>query len=168
MPNTYTYTARDAENPDRIITFTLVDDMLRVNLTGLVEQVGSVVLAEEKVSEAASQVKSQLAPATMKLVEYFSGPIHVNDLSVELNEARLVVTAWKRAAGLRLAPVVLIMNQVDNQDAAQAFAKQVSKRQEAAEDIGVLAGPLDYWLGWLGLALAIFVLLRWPRREHSG
>ena len=112
-------------------------------------------------------MSAQLAPAALKASEYFSGPIHLNDIQIDYDEGRLALTVWKRAAGLRLAPMILVIDEVDNAEAAEAFVAEVSRRQKNAEKPGKLAGPLDYWVGWIGLLLVILTLIRWPMREQT-
>ena len=43
---TYTYTARNINNPDDVVTFTLDNEHMRVNLTGVLEKAGALVGAE--------------------------------------------------------------------------------------------------------------------------
>ena len=56
---TYTYTARSVDNPDRVVTFTLLDDHMRINLTGLLDQANTVVASQERSGER-SGVRSPL------------------------------------------------------------------------------------------------------------
>ncbi|MGD2159317.1 MAG: hypothetical protein PVG14_19260 [Anaerolineales bacterium] len=168
MTNTYTYTARHAKQPDKVITFTLQDDYLKVNLTGLLENLRNITSAEDHNIAAKENLKQQIKPATLKMLENLSGPIHVSDVKVRLNGSegeKLNITAWKRLGGLRLAPVTLAIGKVDNQEAAEAFVDEVENRKELNPQIGRFFGPLDYWFGWLGLGLLITLLLRWPMRR---
>ena len=44
---TYTYTARNVHNPDKVLTFTLQGDYLKVNLTGLEENLTEILSGKE-------------------------------------------------------------------------------------------------------------------------
>jgi len=46
---TYTYTVRNSENPERAATFTIVDDHLRVNLTGLDDQIPQMLSGSQQI-----------------------------------------------------------------------------------------------------------------------
>jgi hypothetical protein len=141
---------------------------MRVNLTGVLENLSKVAGAEERREAAKEQLKPQLEPATMKIIESISGPIHMSDVDVQLDGTggdSLSVTAWKRVGGLRLAPVSIKIGQIDNPEAAEAFVEEVDTRKEDSSHIGKFFGPLDYWFGWLGIGILMFLLLRWPGRK---
>lgn len=164
---TYTYTARSVDDPDRVITFTLYDSHMRVNLTGLLEQAGTVRQAEDKPAEIKEQIKTQAKPVVTKITEEMSEPVHVNDVQASLSDEHLKVTLWQRLAGLRLAPIMFNMGKIDNKEAAKGFVKELEKRQAAEEHVGKFFGPLDYWIGWLGMILVIGFLIRWPQRKEA-
>ena len=166
MADTYTYTARNINNPDVVVTFTLEDDHLHLSLTGLLEQAGKISDSDEKLAEVKRQLKTQAIPGTMKLLENLVGPIHVSDLALRSNGEGLVLKAWQRVGGLRLAPLKINMGQVDNPPAAEAFVAELKARQKAAAHAGKFFGPLDYWIGWAALFFGIVLLLRWPRRNR--
>lgn len=85
MKDTYTFTARNAENPEKVVTFTLYGDHLQVNFTGLMEKTGKVFQSDEKPKEAGRQIAAEAQPAALKMAQKVSGPIHINDLSVNLD-----------------------------------------------------------------------------------
>jgi hypothetical protein len=161
---TYTYTARNINNPGKVVTFTLLNGHMRVNLTGLLDQAQTVASSEEKSGELKDQVSLQAKPALLKLKEGISGPIHVNDVNARMEDDRLQVTLWQRMGGLRLAPVQFDMGQVDNEEAAEAFVDELEQRKEETEsDARRFFGPLDYWIGWAGLLLLIGLFIRRPK-----
>ena len=164
MKDTYTYTARSAADPDRVVTFTLVNGHMMLNLTGVMDQLSEVVTADEKATTVKEQMKKQIGPSMMKGIEQLSGPVHVRDVAADLVEGRLVVRAWQRAGGLRLAPMVIGIDRVDNVEAAEAFVEELDTRQNSVQSAGKFAGPLDYWFGWA--ALFLIVLLRWPAKRR--
>jgi hypothetical protein len=167
QPHTYNYTARSLDNPDNVVTFTLDDSQMRINLTGTLEKLEKIIEADEKPTEIRHQIKSQLQPGTLKVAEFLSTPVHLSDVNVDLDDSRLNVNTWKRVAGLRLAPLSIKVNHVDNPDAAQAFVKELDQRKSKANHTGKFFGPLDYWFGWLVMILAIVILLRWPMRDKE-
>ena len=165
---TYTYTARNANDPNKVVTFTLLDGHMRVNLTGLLDQANTVVSSEEKSGELKRQVSLQAKPALLKLKEGISGPIHVNDVNARMEDDQLQVTLWQRMGGLRLAPVQFDMGHIDNEEAAEAFVDEVEHRKEETEsDPSRFFGPLDYWLGWAGLLLLIGLFIRRPKHNEA-
>lgn len=165
---TYTYTARNINNPDKVVTFTLYDGHMRVNLTGLLDQASTVAVAEEKSGELKKQALTQAKPAFLKIKEGVSGPIHVSDIKARIDDDQFQVTLWPRVAGLRLAPVQLDMGQVDNEDAAEAFVDELEERKETTEsDARKFFGPLDYWIGWAGLMLLIGLFIRRSKRNTT-
>lgn len=164
-PETYTYTARNANDPSKVVTFTLYNNHMRVNLTGVMEQAGKVVGAEEKPAEAGHQLSNQAKPAAMKMLEGVSGPVHVSDVNAHLDDDQLRVMLWQRVAGLRLAPIQFNMGEVDNADAAEAFVDELNQRREDSPHAGKFFGPLDYWIVWAGLMVLVGFLFRWPRQR---
>ena len=163
---TYTYTARNINDPNKVVTFTLFDGHMRVNLTGLLDQVNTVAGSKEKSGELKRQVSLQAKPALLKLKEGISGPIHINDVNADMEDDHLHVTLWQRMGGLRLTPVQFNMGQVDNEEAAQAFVDELEHRKEDTEsDPSRFFGPLDYWIGWAGLLLLIGLFIRRPKHN---
>jgi hypothetical protein len=167
MPFTYTYTARNKDNPDRVMTFTIFDNYLRVNLTGLIDQVSDVVEEDDRKDAIKDFLTTQSGSAVYKAVERFSGPVHVNDVSPDYEEGQFKLTFWKRVAGLRFAPITLSMGDVDNPEAAGQFIDVLMERQDKAEAPGFFSGPLDYWATWIGILIGIIVLIKWPRKKKS-
>lgn len=164
---TYTYTARSVDNPEKVVTFTLYNGHMRVNLTGVLDQARQVAEAEQKPDEIKDQLAAQARPAIAKLAEKTAGPVHVSDVNANLDEDNLHVTFWQRLAGLRLAPVMFSMGEVDNVDAAEAFVEEVQNRKETASHASRFFGPLDYWIGWVGLLMLVGFLFRWPGRRNK-
>lgn len=161
--NTYTYTARNADEPDKVLTFTLQGEYLKINLTGLADNLSQILEEKEDPDAAREQLTSQVKPTTLKLLEAISGPIHISDVQGQLSGSSgeaLQITAWKRVGGLRAAPIVLNMGRVDNPQAAEAFLAELDNRKEKASTISKFFGPLDYWFGWLGLVLLVLFFIR--------
>lgn len=166
MTETYTYTARNADDPDRMVTFTLANGHVHLNLSGVMEQVSKISAADEKGAEAREQLQKQMQPAAMKVAETLSGPIEVGDVEAHLDGERLKLWAWQRVGGLRLAPMAVKIGRVDNVEAAEAFVEELDERKTSAAHAGKFFGPLDYWLGWAALLVAVIALLRWPGRRN--
>ena len=165
---TYTYTARNAEDPDKVVTFTLDEERMRVNMTDLLEDTHRVMTSESKPKELIRQAKTKLVPALMKVRERFSGPVHVSDVNASLHEDRFRVRMWPRLAGLRLLPVRINMGQVDNEDADESFVDELEARKEEEPQARKFFGPFDYWFGWAGLLLlAGLFIRRYQQREST-
>lgn len=167
MPFTYTYTARNKDNPNRVMTFTIYEDRLRVNLTGLVDQVSEVIEDDDQKAAVKKILTNQSGTTIYKAIERITGPVHINDVTPDLKGAQFTLTFWRRLAGLRFAPFVLIMGEVDNPEAATQFIDTLKERQALTETPSVFSGPLDYWATWIAMLIGIIVLVKWPRKKKS-
>ena len=167
MPFTYTYTARNNQKPDKVVTFTIFENYMKVNLTGLIDKISSIAEEEDRETAIKSFLSTQSGSALYKAVERLSGPVHINDVNPFLEEGTFKLTFWKRIAGLRVAPITLSIGDVDNPEAAAQFIDTLLDRQDHAEDPGVFAGPLDYWATWIGLLVGLIVLIKWPKKDKS-
>lgn len=167
MPYTYTYTARNKNNPDRVLTFTIFENHLKVNMTGLIDQVSTVVGEEDRETAVKNFLSTQSSSAIYKAVERLSGLIHVNDVDPFYEEGQFKLRFWKRILGLRFAPITLSMGNVDNPEAAGQFIDTLMSRQDQGETPGPFAGPLDYWATWIGLLIGLIVLIKWPRKKDK-
>jgi len=167
MPFTYTYTARNQKKPEKVMTFTIFENYLKVNLTGLLDRVSDIVEEDTREEAIKSFLSSQSNSALYKALERLSGPVHINDVSPYLEGGQFKLTFWKRLIGLRIAPITIVMGDVDNPEAAAQFINTLIERQSLADDPGVFAGPLDYWITWIGMLIGLIVLIRWPRKDKS-
>jgi hypothetical protein len=167
---TYTYTARNAEDPDNVVTFTIDEERLRVNLTDLMEPPKPLSRSTSRPRQALHQVKTKTKPVFKKLREKVFGPVHISDVDAKLTEDKFLVRMWPRVAGLRVAPLRINMGQVDNEDAAEAFVDELDYRKETVPAARKLIGPLDYWFGWAGLMLLVglFVRSRYRQQQSVG
>jgi hypothetical protein len=174
MENTYTYTARSIENPERVITFTLKDHHMSVGLGTPLEQIETALQridngeeAEEGAGQGA-QAKLWLKPLAISLLERNVGPFRVADVNATAEDDWLCVNAWYRAGGLALAPIALVNGRVDNPQAAQAFVEELDKRKSEVTGAFGLLNVLDYWLTWLlGAALILGLFQVWRRKVDS-
>lgn len=164
---TYTYTARNANDPDKVVTFTLDDERMRVNMTDLLDETNKVIQSDSKPKELMRQARTKAKPMLMKLKERISGPVHVSDVNAKLKEDSFHVRIWPRVAGLRLAPVGINMGQVDNEDAAEAFVDELEYRKETEPVAKKFFGPFDYWFGWAGLMVLAGLFIRRYRQDRS-
>jgi hypothetical protein len=190
MENTFTYTARGREHPERVVTFTLYDHHMSVDLGGLMEHVERALrhepeeseqtdgkakereqeeadeleVGEAQASPSRSPALAVIKPAAVSALERGTGPFHVRDVAADVDGDSFRVRTWIRAKGLRAAPVQFSWQSVDNPEGARAFTAELGHRQRAASHPGRFPGPMDYWLSWLvlgGLVLALF----WSRRR---
>jgi hypothetical protein len=159
--DTYTYTARSAINPSKVVTFTLHDHRMSVEPGAPLEHLERALGTEEGQTEAEQKAGIQpwVKPVAVSVMGRAARPFNVADVDVNAQDNRLQVTSWVRTTGLRLAPVVFRMEQVDNPEAAHAFANEVEERKASAAHPGRFRGPLDYWAGWLLVGLVTSVLL---------
>lgn len=167
MVETYTYTARNAENPEQVVTFTLRDSRMSVGVGAPLEQMEQAVgVGDEEEGEGGEErrLRLWLRPLAVSLIERGTRPVHVDDVVADLTDDWLRVRAWIRPGGLRLIPVTLIDGRVDNLVAAQDFVEEVETRKTAVE-FGALE-LLDYWGTWI--AAGIFVLTMVQTLRHGG
>jgi hypothetical protein len=168
MENTYTFTARHAEKPGQVVTFTLHDSRLAVDLGPPVEQFDAALEGEADVSELREQLQPQLRPMAVALVGRGLRPIHIGDVEASAEEEALRVQAWIRAGALRLLPITFDIDPVDNPDASRAFVDELDARKSSVPDRGRMPGPLDYWVGWMMVLLWLAVpLLIWRRSRNT-
>jgi len=165
-PNTFTYTARNAHDPEKVITLTLVDDTFKINLTGLFDQARQITSAEKPMEVTQTQASIQAKPMVMKMLETSSGEgVHINDTRVILRDNALKIIAWYRLAGLRLAPMIINVGEVDNPAGAEEFRSELARRKESTDSASLFFGPLDYWLGWAGILLFLFIFIRKKKKD---
>lgn len=167
MTKTYTFTARDGLNPERTLTLTLYPEFVRINLTGLWDQLGMIADAEDKPEEVKAQIQSQAQPATLKLLETISGPVHIKDFNASLDGEQFMIKVWQRTRGLRLIPIQLEIDPVDNTDAAEAFIEELETRQIEASRAARFPGLLDYWITWVSVFLGFVALILWPQKKQT-
>ncbi len=170
MKNTYTYTARSAENAEQAVTFTLHDHQMSVGLATPLEQVEQFLEARlgEEPEEGEADSTLWLKPAAVSLLQRGTRPFRVDDVYATAEEDWLEVSAWYRAGGLALAPVTLIEGRVDNREASQAFVEELDRRKT---EIGGIGGPfklLDFWFTWFAIGLFLVGVLQfWRRKEQA-
>jgi hypothetical protein len=172
MENTFTYTARSALAPEKVVTFTLYDHHMSVDLGAPLEHIerGVAKLQEEQAAEAEDRAETQplyaAKPTAVSLFEKVVRPFDIADVTAQAEDGGLTVAAWVRAKGLRLAPIRFALEQVDNPQGAEAFAGEVQARKQDAPHPGRFRGVMDYWIGWLLLG-ALMIALLWPRRVQE-
>ena len=163
MEQTYTYTARNAVQTERVVTFTLFDDSMSVSPGVPLEQIEAAVseiTGEEE--EEAPETELWLKPMAISLVERGTAPLNIADVDAEADAKWLEGHGWVRVGGLRLFPIVLTEGPVDNPDAAQAFADELQRRK-AELTSPVL--PFDYWFTWMGMIVSLILFfVIWRQR----
>jgi hypothetical protein len=170
MEKTYTYTARSADNPEQVVTFTFYDHHLIVDVGAPIEHVERALRARqaEEDEQGEYHIQPWLKPMAISAIERSTHPFNVSDVYADVDEKQLSVTAWVRASGLRLAPVTFNMAHVDNPDAAEAFVKQLEVRKADDGGSGGLPGLLDYWATWFVGAFSTVALLgAWLRKRYK-
>jgi hypothetical protein len=184
MENTFTYTARSTMEPERVVTFTLHDHHMSVELGGLMEHVERALRSEEveaaeeaEIEEAQEEVEAPEAaernpalaiakPAAVSLLQMGTRPFHVRDVAADSDGEAFHVRTWVRAKGLRAAPVRLEWESVDNPSGAHAFVEELRRRKRATSYPGRFPGPMDYWISWFLVGLLALVLF-WPRGDSQ-
>ena len=167
MSFTYTYTARNKDDPDRAMTFTIIENTLRVNLTGLDDRITDMIGKENRQTTLKEFFSSQSGSVILKAVERVSGLVHIHDVKPSLRDGELKLTCWRRIAGLRFAPLVLAMGAVDNPESAATFIEALKDRQDQVEYPGFFSGILDYWGTWIGALSGLIILIRQQHKKRG-
>ncbi len=164
MQNTYTYTARNADHPEKVVTFTLHDHQMSVGVGAPLEQIEAAVarMTGGEEEEPSEEAQLWLKPLAIALVERGTGPFDIADIDAEVEDDVFTIRGWVRVAGLRGGAITLMAGRVDNPIAARAFVDELHVRKDE------LAGPVlpfDYWLTWFGMftSLVLFFVF-WRRR----
>jgi hypothetical protein len=176
MENTYTYVARNADDPAQVVTFTLYDHSLSVGPGAPLEHVERAVQSAtaETEAEAADEegrefpVRPWLKPTAISLLERGTHPFDVTDVDASVQDDWLHVRAWFRSGGLRLLPITLVRGRVDNPDASRAFVEELERRKASTASLSKLLGVLDYWATWLLAGFLMVVLMQTWRRRKGG
>jgi hypothetical protein len=169
MKNTYTYTARNAENPEHVVTFTLIGNRMSVGVGAPLEKIEQTIEAVSgEEAEGEADLKLWIKPMAVSLAERGTEPFRIVDVDADVVDDRLSVRGWIRTGGLRLAPITITEGRVDNPDAARAFADEVAERKADA------GGPLmpfalfDYWATWVATGIFFLGLLKfWRQRVEN-
>jgi hypothetical protein len=160
--NTFTYTARSADNPDKMAMFTLHNGSVSIQLgNALLEQVEE---AYESFRVGDDRTLSTwIKPLATGSLQQLLEPIPLKDFDAELKDDTLQTTAWLRAGGLRLAPVMMNWKQVDNPAGAEAFMEALDARKQETSAKRRLPNPFDYWAGWVvaGIVSLVLPLVMW-------
>jgi len=170
--NTFTYTARSTENPEKMAMFTLHNGSVSVELGNtLMEQVGEAYEAygDEEIDKG---ISTWIKPAATGTIQKLLRPVPLADFDAEMSGDALQTTAWIRAGGLRLAPIMMTWQEVDNPEGARAFVDELRDRKESIQEEKSLPDALDYWASWIAIGLMTMVLpilfiKRWRARRSS-
>ncbi|MGA9533197.1 MAG: hypothetical protein WBR18_10820, partial [Anaerolineales bacterium] len=119
MNDTYTFVARNAVDPSRVVTLTLHDDDLSIGAGPPIEQIERA--DDDDDSKGSIGSKLWLRPLALSLLERGTRPFPAEDVFAEIDGDELTVKAWFRVSGLRGAPVTLVNGRVDNPDGALGF-----------------------------------------------
>ena len=174
MKNTYTYTARNTENPEQVLILTLQDHYMSVDVGATMEQLEAALQGTEAGTESEEEANQGdlqapwLKPMALSLLERGVGPFRVADVKASTDDGWLRITAWYRAGGLALVPVTLIDGTVDNPQAAEAFVEELERRKSEVTGPFTALNLLDYWFTWILVIASIFGLLQaWRGKDQS-
>ncbi len=165
MEDTYTFTARNAEDTDQVVTLTLHDHRMSVDLGAPIENIETAVESDTDGKEGMALRQPWAKPVAAAVIERGLRPFNVSDVDADVEDERFMVMAWIRTGGLRLAPIRFRMRRVDNPEATHAFVEELEQRKASAPRPSRVPKWLDYWASWLLIAsLVIMLPLVWLRR----
>jgi hypothetical protein len=152
--------------------FTLHNGSVSVDLANtLLEQVDQAYQASGD-EEAAKRLTTWIKPTATGAIQKLMKPVPLADFDAEMSDDGLQATAWIRAGGLRLAPLMMTWQDVDNPDAAQAFVRELQERKASIQDDLSRPAPLDYWASWIvigvmAIALPVLLIRQWRKSQIS-
>jgi hypothetical protein len=171
MENTYTHIARNAQDTTQVMTFTLHNHHLTVGVGNPLEQVEAALQTEnaDTTTKEEQPGRPWIKPVAVSLLERGLRPFNIDDVEAAAENGGLHLVAWTRVGGLRLAPIVFDVEQVDNPEATEAFVKELQERKASVRSKEALPGLLDYWAGWfatgLMLMIGLLALVRLRQRD---
>ncbi len=170
--DTFTFAARSARDPQKMATFTLHNGSVSVDLGNALMEQASEAYESYQDDESGKNLATWISPVVTGTLQKLVKPVPLADFDADLTGDSLQATAWVRAGGLRLAPVMMTWKEVDNPDGAQAFVNELEERKDMLHEEQTRLAPFDYWISWLGMGLAavalpIFFIRRWRRRSQS-
>lgn len=170
--NTFTYTARSVSDPEKMATFTLHNGSVSVELGNAFIQQVDEAFTTFRDDASSNKLTAWIRPATTGTLQSLIEPIPLGDFDAEIRDGALQTTAWIRAGGLRLAPMMMTWSEVDNREGARAFVNELHGRKEALRETQGSPDPLDYWASWVALGLVILILpvlfiRMWNKRRAS-
>jgi hypothetical protein len=124
MAKTYTYTARQATQPEQLITFTLYQNHLMIEPDRLEQTAASTAadLTALAQSDAWSKIFAVLKSSTKPHLD-------LADVDAGLEKDCLRLMGWLRSSDRRWLPMTLGMEHVDNPEAARTFVKELNRRK---------------------------------------
>jgi len=170
--NTFTYTARSAGDPGKMAMFTLHNGSVSIDLgNALMEQVGEAYDSASDEAKDDQKLTTWVKPAATGAIQKLIKPIPLADFDAEMSDdGALQTTAWLRTGGLRLAPVMMTWQAVDNPEGAEAFVTELQNRKETIQDKNMPLSLMDYWASWIvigimSIALPILFIRQWQKRR---
>ncbi|HSH04433.1 MAG TPA: hypothetical protein VLL52_18120 [Anaerolineae bacterium] len=169
MNKTFTYTARSVEDPHKMATFTLQNGHVDVKLgTAILEQAEKAISAFQNKTD--ERLTAWIEPAATGTLQKVMQPINLSDFDAQMKGDTLQTTAWLRAGGLRLAPIIVSWSDVDNPAGARAFVQEIDTRKEESQRSTTIPDPLDYWATWaivsfMSLVVPLFWWHKWQQRH---
>ena len=164
MNSPYTLTLHQTDHPNRPLLFSLDGNQFQMDLSALF-----IPDAPAPDAEPQSALEARMEQMAQKVIQPFSGPTHAQDVVFLAEGDKVTIQVWKRSRGLRLAPVVVGLTEIDDPLAAAEFAARLKEAALASARPGKYTGALDYWGSWLlmglGAAAAVVSLGWWLSRK---
>jgi hypothetical protein len=170
--DTFTFTARSAKDPDKMAMFTLHNGSVSVDLGNALMEQASDAYESYQDDESGRNLTAWINPAVTGTLQKLVKPVPLADFDAELTGDSLQATAWVRAKGLRLAPVMMTWKAVDNPEGARAFVNELDERKDLLHEEQTRPALFDYWISWLGIGLVavtlpILFIRLWRQRSQA-
>jgi hypothetical protein len=151
MAKTYTYTARSADDPAQVITFTLYNHALSIG-PGTPEQISPKLWSTApKAGPGVDNLPAAWLKTVALLKESNCDRITLMDTETSIVKDSLRLVIWSRSHKRHWSPITIVMEHVDNLDAARAFVKELNRRK-------ISARRRERFFGFLGARIAWFIV----------
>lgn len=148
MAKTYTYTARSADDPAQVITITLYNHTLSIG-PGTPEQIPPKLWSTApKAEPEADDLSAAWLKAVALLKESNCGRFALPDVETNIVKDSLRLVIWSHSNKRHWLPIMIVMEHVDNPDAARAFVKELNRRKMSARRRERLFGFVGTRLTW--------------------
>lgn len=167
MAKTYAYTARSADDPTQVITITLYNHTLFIepSTPERIEQ-GPWSIAP-KASPEANDLSAAWLKAVALLKESNSTHFALMDVETSVVKDSLRLVVWGHSNKRHWLPITMIMEHVDNPDAARAFVKELNRRKMSARRrerlFGFVGTRVTWFIAGSFIASAAMISLRSKR-----
>ena len=141
----YTYTARSEDHPEQVVRFTLRGRRVWIRVGRRIVGFKARGEARHKRRARGQEKNSRpwLRPAEVLLLNGRMRPFRITDVDASVEDDSMRIAVWLRALGLRLAAITIVVEHVEDLEAAEGFVQELQTRVAAVEPSGKFPHSLD-------------------------